>query len=102
MKVVFVEMKNALLRVATVVTTLMVGLTFLAVTNAFAGGEVKKVVVEKPLVVEKVVEPVKKVVVVKEAKVDSSSAVVVRPFVARPFFFRPFFFNPFFFEEDFD
>jgi hypothetical protein len=103
MKTICANYLNGMARFATVITTLIVGMTFALTTSVASAGEIKKVVIEKPKVVEKVVLPEKKAVVFPVAK------EVVKPeaksdFAVRPFFFRPFFrpfFNPFF-DVDFD
>ena len=97
--------KNSLMRLATVLTTLMVGMTFAMIASTASAGEINKVEVKKaevnkvevnkvevvkPMVVEKVMPPVEN----PRVKVDSSSDFV------RPFGFG-FGFNPFFDEEFF-
>jgi hypothetical protein len=105
--------KHSLLRLATVLSALLVGMTFALTTSVASAAVVNGVngaffIVPKPKVVQVVVQPTSKVEVlpvVKEAvmpQVKSDSKVrQVRPFFARPFFFRSFGFNQFF-DEDFD
>ena len=90
---------HSLLRLATIFTTLLVGMTFALITSTASAGEIKKVEIVKPKVVEIVKPEVKKVEVkeIKAVKPEANSRVV-RPFGVRPFFVRPFF-NPFFNEE---
>ena len=98
--------KHSLLRPATVLSALLVGMTFALTTSVASAAVVNGVffIVPKPKVVQQVVLPKSKVEVrpVKQEVVKPEvNSRVVRPFGVRPFFARPFGFNPFF-DEDFD
>jgi hypothetical protein len=104
MKTIRANHLNGMARFAAVITALMVGMTFALTTSLASAGEINKVEVVKPKVVEKVKVPENKVEalpVVKQAVKADSSSGFVRPFGFSPFFFRPFGFNPFFDEEFF-
>jgi len=93
--------RHSLLRLATIFTTLLVGMTFALITSAASAGEIKKVEIVKPKVAE-AVEVVK--LPVNIAEVKAIPVKVVKPEAksdagVNPFFFNRFFFNPFFFEE---
>jgi len=96
--------RHSLLRLATILTTLFVGMTFTLITSAASAAEIKKVEIVKPRVVEIVKLPVinaaVKAIPVKVIKPAAKSDAGVNPF----FFNR--FFNPFnqgfFFNEEFD
>ena len=102
--------KHSLLRLATVLSALLVGMTFALTTSVASAAvmidinkivfDINKVVIVKPHPVVNVMLPVKEAVMHPVVKSDSRVRQV-RPFFARPFFFRPFGFNPFF-DEDFD
>ena len=111
--------RHSLLRLATTLAALLVGMTFALTTSVASAAvvidinkivfDINKVVIVKPHPVVNVMQPASKVevppVVKPEVKVDSSLGVVrplgIRPFLARPFFARPSDFNPFFDEEFF-
>jgi len=88
--------RHSLLRLATIFTTLLVGMTFALITSTASAGEIKKVEIIKPKVVEIVKLPVKiaevKAIPVKVIKPEAKSDAV------NPFFFNRFF-NPFLFAE---
>jgi hypothetical protein len=108
------RMRLSLLRLATALSTLLVGITFALTTSVASAAvinnvmidinkvvfDINKVVIVKPHPVVNVMVPVKEAVVHPVVKSDSRVRQV-RPFFARPFFARPFGFNPFF-DEDFD
>jgi hypothetical protein len=109
MKSVANELKKRIVRFATILATVLVGIGFVLATTPAAASEVNKaavakVVVNKAVLPVKVVLPVEKALVVKAAVLpEAKSDVAVRrvnPFGFRPFGFRPFF-NPFVDEEFF-
>jgi hypothetical protein len=106
--------KHSLLRLSTVLSTLLVGMAFALTTSVASAAvvnnvmidinkvvfDINKVVIVKPHPVVNVMLPVKEAVVHPVVKSDSGVRQV-RPFFVKPFFGRPVVFNPFF-EEDFD